>query len=37
VENIAAQTQLPAVVIEQIAGVRESFQELLEAIAEGEA
>jgi len=37
VENIAAQTQLPADVIEQIAGVRESFQELLEAMAEGEA
>ena len=36
VENIAAQTELPEVVAEQIAGGRESFQELLEAVAEGE-
>jgi hypothetical protein len=37
VENIAKQVKAPADVMESLVGVRESFQELLEAITEGEA
>jgi hypothetical protein len=37
VENIARQAKVPSVIIEDLADVRSSFQELLEAIKEGEA